>query len=171
MSAPQGVLGVYSYVDAVIDAIKNLKSSGYSKLRVFSPVPNHEIEHVLDEGESPVRFFTLFGGLFGAICGLAFTVLTSLDWPLYVSAKPIVSLPPYMVIVFEMTILFGALSTLVGLLINSLVRNRAPVSLYDPRFSDDKFGVMVICEKDELDNVRDILKASGAEEVKVDTVN
>lgn len=164
----QGVVGVYSYLDCVLDAIKKLKSEGFRDMKVFSPAPNHEIEHAVDLPESPVRFFTLFGGLFGATCGFAFTILTSLAYPIAVSAKPIVSIPPYMVIVFELTILFGALSTFLGLIINSLLRKRVPVTLYDERFTDDKFGVVVICERENMSKVEQILNSTGAEEVKFD---
>ncbi len=170
MKSDQGVLAVYSYLDSVVEAVKDLRNNGYEQLRVFSPIPSHEIEHLMDEPESPVRFFTLFGGLLGATCGFGFTVLTSMDWPISVSAKPIVSIPPYMVIVFELTILFGALATLLGLLFNSFVRKRSPVTMYDPRFTDDKFGIMVVCDKENLNNVESILKSSGAEEVKFDSV-
>ena len=85
-------------------------------------------------------------------------------------AKPIVSIPPYIVIMFELTILIGALSTLIGLLVNSRLRRNAPRSMYDPRFSDDKFGVMVTCGKDSIKKVEEILNSEGAEEVKFDGV-
>ena len=140
----QGILGIYTYLDSVLDGIYKLKSAGYTDLRVFSPFPNHDIEHAIDLPESPVRFFTLIGGLLGAACGFGFTILTSLDWPIPVSAKPIAAIPPYMIIVFELTVLIGALSTFLGLIVNSLLRNRAPLTMYDERFSDDKFGIMVV---------------------------
>ena len=165
----QGVLGIYAYVDSVIEAIHKLKRAGHGdSLRVFSPVPNHDIEHAVDLPESPLRFLTLFGALLGAACGFAFTILTSLDYPISVSAKPIAAIPPYMIIVFELTILFGALSTFLGLIVNSLIRNRAPITMYDERFSDDKFGVMVVCSKDGMNQVEEIMKSTGAEEVKFD---
>ncbi len=171
MNKKQGILGIYPYLDSVIDAVRKLKANGFDELRVFSPFPNHEIEDEMNLPPSPVRFFTLFGALLGATCGVGFTVLTSLDWPISVSAKPIVSIPPYMVIVFELTILFGALFTLLGLLINSLLRNRVPVNMYDPSFSDDKFGIMVVCATENMENVKDILNSAGAEKIKVDTVD
>ncbi len=164
----QGVIGVYSYQDSVLSAIKKLKDGGYRNMRVFSPCPDHEIEEAVDLPESPVRFFTLFGGLLGASCGIGFTVLTSSSWPIAVSAKPIVSIIPYMVIVFELTVLFGALSTFLGLIVNSLIIKRTPVRLYDERFSDDKFGVAVICKKEKMNEVEAILNSTGAEEIKFD---
>ncbi|NIS08914.1 MAG: DUF3341 domain-containing protein, partial [Candidatus Dadabacteria bacterium] len=72
MKKNQGVVGVYSYVDLVLEAIRRLKNAGHEKkdIRVFSPVPNHEIEDALIENESIVRFFTLTGATLGAICGI-----------------------------------------------------------------------------------------------------
>lgn len=166
MKDNQGVLGIFSYVDVTIDTVKRLKRAGFFKLRVFSPLPNHDIEEVMDEPESPVRFFTLFGAMLGVVCGVGFTVLTSTDWPISVSAKPIVSLPPFVIIIFELTILIGALSTLLGLLINARLRRNVPRSMYDPRFSVDKFGVMVTCPKESVKQVEDILSTQGAEEIK-----
>ncbi len=170
MKPDQGVIGIFSYVDSTVETIKSLKKAGFRNLRVYSPFPNHEIEEVLDQPESIVRFFTLAGAILGAICGFTFTVLTSLDWPLSVSAKPIVSIPPYLIIVFELTVLFGALATLLGLLVNSRLRRNTPRGVYDPRFSVDKFGVVVACFKHNIPKVEEILKGSGAEEIKFEGI-
>ena len=103
MKKNQGVVGVYSYVDSVLEAIRRLKNAGHEKrdIRVFSPTPIHEIEEALIEEESIVRFFTLAGATLGCICGIGITVLTSADWPIYVSAKPIISIPPFMISVVK----------------------------------------------------------------------
>jgi hypothetical protein len=42
-----------------------------------------------------------------------------LSWPLIVGGKPIVSIPPFIIIAFALTILFGSLSTFLGFLILS----------------------------------------------------
>lgn len=170
MKPDHGVIGIFSYVDSTVETIKSLKKAGFRDLRVYSPFPNHEIEEVLDQPESIVRFFTLAGAILGAICGFTFTILTSLDWPLSVSAKPIVSIPPFMIIVFELTVLFGALATLLGLLVNSRLRRNTPRGVYDPRFSEDKFGVVVACFKHNIPKVEEILKGSGAEEIKFEGI-
>ena len=56
----QNILGIYTYVDVLVDAIKKLRAEGFENLRVFSPVPNHEIEDALDTGKEPskVKYFT-----------------------------------------------------------------------------------------------------------------
>ena len=165
-----GVLGVYAHIDTLTDCLKTLKQKGFENIRVFSPVPSHEVEELIAEPESPVRLFTLFGALLGGACGVALTVITASDWPIQVSAKPVVSIMPFTVIIFELTILMGALSTLMGLLINSFLRKRSSVTMYDPRFSDDKFGLMVVCSsEDESDSAREIMLSGGAEEVKIDS--
>ncbi len=170
MSDKQGVLGIFTYLDETLNAVKKLRDAGFKNLRVFSPFPNHEIEEVMDEPESIVRFFTLGGAMLGAACGVGFTVLMSSDWPISVSAKPIVSLPPFMVIIFELTILMGALSTLLGLLINSRLRRNVPRTMYDTRFSEDKFGVMITCEKENVKDAEEILTSQGAEDIKFEGV-
>lgn len=165
-----GVLGIYGHIDTLADCLKNLKEKGFRNIRVFSPVPSHEIEEIIGEPESPVRFFALFGALLGGASGVAFTAITASDWPIQVSAKPVVSIMPFTVIIFELTILFGALSTLMGLLVNSLLRRRSPVTMYDPRFSDDKFGLMVACsDESQSETAREIMISGGAEEVKFDS--
>ena len=166
MNGNQAVIGIFSYLDSTIESINKLKSSGFSKLRVFSPVPNHEIEEAIDAPESIVRFFTLGGAILGIIVGLGFTIFTTLDYPIQVSAKPIISLPPFMVILFECMVLIGALSTLLGLLINSRIRKNASPQIYDTRFSEDKFGVVVTCTKENMKQVEEILRSQGAEEIK-----
>ena len=168
----QNILGIYTYVDVLVDAIKKLRSEGFENLRVFSPVPNHEIEDALDTGKEPskVKYFTFCGAILGALVGVCFTVLTSLDWPIVTSAKPIVSIPPYMIIIFECMILIGGLSTFLGLLINSRLRKDTPPELYDERFSDNKFGILVNCNSDDLEKIENILRDFGTDEVQVNGV-
>ena len=168
----QNILGIYTYVDVLIDAIKKLRAEGFENLRVFSPVPNHEIEDALDTGKEPskVKYFTFCGAILGALVGVCFTVLTSIDWPIVTSAKPIVSIPPYMIIIFECMILIGGLSTFLGLLINSRLRKDTPPELYDERFSDNKFGILVNCNPDDLEKIENILRDFGTDEVQVNGV-
>src|SRR5262247_973162 len=61
------VLGIFAHVDTTVRALEDLKSKGYHDLTVYTPVPVHEIEDVLerDRPVSPVRLFTLIGGLTG----------------------------------------------------------------------------------------------------------
>ena len=168
----ENILGIYSYVDLLVNSIKQLRKKGFENIRVFSPCPIHEIEDSLDTGKEPskVKYFTLTGAIIGALVGVAFTVLTSIDWPIVTSAKPIVSIPPYMIIIFECMILIGGLSTFLGLIINARLRKDVPPNLYDERFTNDKFGILVHCAPSHLEEVESILKESGSEEIKINGV-
>jgi len=169
MSENKKILAIYSYMDLLIDTIKELRGKGFEDIRAFSPVPSHEIEDALDRGYEPskVKYFTFCGAILGACVGAAFTVLTSLDWPIVTSAKPIVSVPPYMIIIFECMILIGGLSTFLGLIINSRLRKNVDPIHYDERFSNDKFGILVTVENSDFEEVEHILRNFGSEELKL----
>ena len=108
------VKGVYAHLDCLVDSIDALKRAGHKDITVTAPLPRHEIEEMLYDGEpSPVRWFTLFGALFGGTAGFILCSLTHVNWPMIIPAgKPLVSIPPFIVIVFEATVLFGCLFTL-----------------------------------------------------------
>jgi hypothetical protein len=139
---------------------------GHRDFTVYTPVPNHEILEAVGHPVSPVRMWTLIGGLTGCFTGFAMTLWMSYDYPIVVGGKPLGSVLPYVVIAFELTILFGALATILGLVLHSVLGNRA--AAYDPRFSDDHIGVFVPCPVERRPQVEQVLKASGAVDVRVE---
>lgn len=166
MAAPAGVLAAYRHVDAAARAVTQLKALGYRDFTVFSPVPNHEIADAIGHPTSPVRLWTLIGGLTGVVTGFAMTLWMSYDYPVVVGGKPLGSTLPYVVIAFELTILFGALATIAGLLFHAW--RDTPATAYDPRFTDDHIGIFVPCPVERRPAVEQVLKGAGAVEVKVE---
>jgi hypothetical protein len=165
MAATMGILASYEYLYSTIDAIGGLRKAGF-QVKAYAPYPDHHIEHALGYDQSPVRVFTLVGGLTGAATGLAFPTWTSLDWPLVVGGKPIVSIPAYIIITFEMMVLFGALSTIIGLFYLSRLPNVKPAVIYDPEFTAGRYGVYVEADGSRLDEARRILNAEQPIEVR-----
>jgi molybdopterin-containing oxidoreductase family membrane subunit len=161
-----GVLGSFVHVDAAADAIRALRARGIRNLTVYSAAPNHELEEALEHGVSPVRLLTLIGGLTGCAAGFGMTLWMSHDWPVVLGGKPIGSIPPYVVIAFELTILLGGLCTLLGLLVTSRLPQLRGTRHYDPRFTADRFGVEVACAPDQVRGAAEILRQAGAEEVR-----
>ena len=163
-----GVLGLFQYLDTTTDAIRRLKQAGY-EITVYSPTPRHELEEAIGEHESPVRIFTLVGAFTGTAAGAALAIWASLDWPLIVGGKEIVSLPAFVVIMFELTILLGALATLFGLFaaarLPRIGKGEAP---YHPSLSAGNFGVFAHAPPAKHDEIRRILEESGSEEVLVE---
>ena len=168
MAAPtETVLGVFAHVDTTVRALEDLKAKGYHDLTVYTPAPVHEIEEALerDRPVSRVRLFTLIGALTGTASGFLLTIWSALKWGLVTGGKPIASIPPYVVIAFELTILFGGVATLLGLVILARLPRLRPSAAYDPRFTNDRFGVAVHCAPERGPSVRQILTTAGAEEV------
>lgn len=161
-----GVVGHFNYFDRFLHAIRKFRESGYDNLRVASPVPHHEIDEALGRRESPVRAFTLVGAILGGIGGLLLTINTSVGYPLITGGKPIASMPAFFIIVFEMTILFGAIGTVVGLLVNARIPRVLIGPAYHSRFSEDQFGLFVFCTPDQIESTSSIFREAGAVEVR-----
>src|SRR5688572_1556406 len=161
-----GVLGVFAELDAAVEAVENLRKAGLKRITGFTPMPSHDLEHALHAPESSVRLFTLVGGLTGAATGFALPTWTSLDWPLVTGGKPIISMPAWVIIAFELTILFGALSTVAGLFISARLPQRRIMQIYDPSFSSDRFGVLVRPPSGKESQVRSIMQENGAADIR-----
>jgi hypothetical protein len=165
------ILGVFAHVDTTVRALEELKAKGYHDLTVYTPVPVHEIEDVIerDRPVSKVRLFTLLGGLTGLASGWILTAWSSLKWGLVVGGKPPMGLPvspPYVVIMFEMMILFGGIAAVIGMVALGRLPQFRPSPSYDPRFTNDRFGVAVHCAAERAASVREILRGAGADEVR-----
>ena len=140
-----GVIAIFKYLDVVCDAIERIRErTDFAGHEVLSPTSYHEIEHACGFGASPVRFFTLVGALTGMCCGFALCLGLDWDWPMIVGGKsPIFnSLPAYVVIGFECTILLGAIATITGMLFMGRIPNPRRRAL-DPRTTDDRFAIFV----------------------------
>jgi hypothetical protein len=161
------VLGVLDHPERTVGAIEKLRHAGFSDLEVYSPVPSHDIEHAIDRGPSRVRLWTLIGGLTGVTTGYALTIGTAYDWPIIIGGKPFASVPPYTTIAFELTILFGAVLTVAGLLLHGLLATATGHRVYRPSFSSDEFGCVVRCQADQIPRVQELLRSAGCREVRV----
>ncbi|MFN2566589.1 MAG: DUF3341 domain-containing protein [Gemmatimonadaceae bacterium] len=161
-----GVIARFREIDAAVAAIGELRRQRFSEITVYTPTPRHEFEHALESPESPVRRFTLIGGLLGATFGYWIAIWASDYWPLVVGGKPIASWVPYTIFGFEVMVLVGSLATVFGLFANSRVPRLTMTVGYDPRFSHGDFGVWVATTPDRATEATEILRRSGAAEVR-----
>ncbi len=159
------LMGIFQFEDEFISALRRLKESGFDGLTAMSPIPLHEANHILGLGKSPVRHFTLAGALLGAAGGFAMTVATAITFILPTSGRPIITIPPYLVISYEMTILFGVLFTLFGFhVVSGLPAWRDKI--YHPASNVDRFTLVVECaDREKRKLAENIILESGAEEV------
>ncbi len=163
-----GVLASFEHIDAATDAIKALRAKGQKDLVVYSSHPNHELEEALETSTSPVRLFTLIGGLTGTAAGAAMTIWMNLDWPVLVGGKAIAAIPAFVVIMFELTILLGALSSVTGVALLATLLGKKGV-VYDERFSDDRIGIFVPATGEYAKSVERLFRSAGAVEVRYAT--
>jgi len=166
MAYKTGVLGIFLYADNFLAGLKSLDGSGFLIQSVFSPTPLHEVQGVLASKSTPVRYYTLAGGILGFVLGFSLAAYANLQWNFITSGKPVLAWLPFVVVGFEFTILLGVLATVLGMLIHSrLPRLRIP-DFYDPRFTEDRLGVFIPCQKMEIEKVMELLRGAGAEEVR-----
>lgn len=168
----QIVVGHFGQVAMAQAAISRAREEGFKQLEVFSPFPSHELDEELYRGQrrSPVRMFTLVGGLLGLTGAFLMTIWMSRDWPLRTSAKPIVSIPAFVVIGFECTVLLGAICTLLGMFLNSGLPKFTLTPGYRGCFSEGTFGVGIYVDDQEVDGAVRTLQEKGATKVEVSYV-
>lgn len=164
----RGVIGVFSELDATVEAIDALKNRRLGEFTVYSPTPRHELEHAIDAPPSVVRRFTLIGGLAGVTFGYWIAIWISDYWPLVVGGKAIATWVPYTVFGFEVMVLIGALATVAGFFANARIPRITMTVGYDRRFSGGNFGVWVEPSADKLQETEQVLRDAGAVEVRVE---
>ncbi|MBW7933914.1 MAG: DUF3341 domain-containing protein [Gemmatimonadaceae bacterium] len=162
----RGVLGHFKELDSAVEAITELKTARLGDVTVFTPTPRHEFEVAVAPPTSPVRLYLLIGGLAGCAFGYWIAIWASAYWPLVVGGKAIASWIPYTIFGFEVFVLVGALSTVVGLFIHSRIPRLTMMVGYDPRFSQGDYGIWVECAPDRLASAEALLRKHGAVEVR-----
>lgn len=162
------VLGVYDEPAKASVAVATAQDAGLSRVDAFSPAPDHTLEQLMGARVSPVRLFILFGALLGCTIGFALPIYTVSSWPLITGGKPLLSIPAFVVIAFELTILFGAIFGMLGFLLLARVPRLRRRHIGDPRFSNNCFGVEIMCDESQAAAARSVLADAGAIEVRTD---
>jgi ABC-type phosphate transport system permease subunit len=162
----RGLIAAYHELDALVDGIETLKKKKFMTFTVYTPTPRHEIEHAVKPPISPIRLFTLIGGLCGVTFGYWIAIWTSDYWPLVVGGKAFASWIPYTIIGFEVMVLVGALSTVYGMFILSRVPKITQTIGFDERFTGGHYGIYVEAEPERLKEAEAVLRDSGAVEVR-----
>jgi len=162
----RGLVAAFQHLDSTCEAIEALKKANFKQFTVYTPAPRHELEHAVDPPRSPVRRFTLIGGLLGVTFGYWIAIWTSEYWPLVVGGKAVASWVPYTIIGFEVMVLIGALSTVAGMFINSRIPKITMTVGFDPRFTHGDYGIFVEAAPERLQEAESMLRQHGAVEVR-----
>lgn len=171
-----GYMVEFDKVDEVLAAAARVRDAGYTKWDVHTPFVIHGLDAAMGIKGTKLPFLVFAGGLTGTAAGIGLQWFTNaFDYPFLISGKPIFSLPANIPVAFETTILFAALSTLIGMLaFNGLPQLFHPLHTNRrfKRATDDRFFISIEAADPlfDRDQTRDLLASldggSDVEEVE-----
>jgi len=165
-----GLMAQFSTPDDVIEAATQAKKAGYQKMEAYTPFPIEALNDAL--GYKPkIQYLVLLGGLIGAMSGFALQYYASvISYPIIVGGRPFNSFPAFVVVIFELTILFAAFAAVFG----TLGMSGFPKP-YDPVFnapgfkraSKDRFFLCIEADDMRFNTVktREFLESLGPDDV------
>lgn len=166
-----GLIAEFDKPENLLVAARRAYQEGYRRMDAYTPFPIEELAEAIGFHHTRLPFIVLMGGIFGAVAGFGLFYYTEvIDYPLNVGGKPFFSWPAFIPITFETTILFAALSAVLGMLaLNGLPMPYHPV-FNVPRFAlatRDRFFLCIEARDPKFDRegTRKFLESLGAQEV------
>ncbi|MSQ10930.1 MAG: DUF3341 domain-containing protein [Dehalococcoidia bacterium] len=161
------VLGVYESADNVADAVSRLRQAGYgdNDFDIYSGTPYPEGSFGEKVAAHRLYLFPLIGALCGFTIALLITAGTQLSFPMVTGGKPILSIPPMLIIMYEGTMLGAILFTVIGVIFESRLP-RFDLGVYDTRITQGYIGVIVSCPTEKEGHTEQLLKEAGALDIK-----
>lgn len=163
-SAVFGLMAEFDRPDRLLDAVKQARAAHYRTVDAYSPFPIEGLAEALDFKDARVPIFTLIGGIGGAALGFGMQVYTNLAFPIDIGNRPLVAVPAFMLITFELGVLCAVLLCIGGMFaVNHLPRLNHPV--FDVQTfhlaSSDKFFLVIFStdRKFDPDDTRTFLAA------------
>jgi len=166
-----GVMAEFETPGQLVAAARKTREAGYTKFDAYSPLPLHELDDAMDLHDNRVGWFTLLGGLAGCTGGFSLCYwVSAIAYPLNIGGKPMNSIPMWIPITFECTILLAGLSCAFSMiLLNGLPRHYHPVFNWD-RFANASRSKFFLCiesrdKKFDRDGAADFLRSLHPEEI------
>jgi hypothetical protein len=161
------LLAVFNDIDPAADAIEKLHEAGVEdeNINVISGVP---VTHRMLGRPHPwtnVSRLSMGGAVIGFFVGLFLNFGTPNLYTVLVGGQYVTPIPPGLIIIFEMTMLFALLATFLGVFLDSYFPNYRPME-YVPEISDGKIAVFFKCSDDDQKKITDALEKLGAESIK-----
>lgn len=132
----------------ILGATKCARENKYDIVDTYTPYAVHGLDTAMGVRPTRLAVVCLALGLTGAIAKLGFQIWTSAwNWPVNVGGKPLVSLPAFVPVTFEVTVLFAGVGTVIAFLLRSkLFPGKRPSAVFEG-VTNDKF-VLVLAEND-----------------------
>jgi hypothetical protein len=136
-AALYGLIAEFRTPAEILSAARAARAAGYRKIDAFTPYPMEELSEALGHHHSRVPLIVLLGGLTGAAAGYGLQYWAAvIEYPMNIGGRPLHSWPAFIVPTFEMTILFAALSAVLGM----FFLNGLPMP-YHPVFNAKNFAL------------------------------
>jgi ActD protein len=150
-----GTMAEFASANDLVHAARRTHEAGYRKLDAYSPFPVEELAEAIGFQKNYVPLVTLIGAIVGGVGGYLMQYwIAVISYPVNVGGRPYHSWPSFIIVTFEMTILFGAIAAVFGMLaLNGLPMPYHPV-FNVPRFvlaSKDRFFLLVYANDPKYD--------------------
>lgn len=162
------IVGVYGDDDLVLKAVKSIRTANVKIHEVFSPFPIHGIDEALGYKHSRLPRAAFAFGVLGLSLALLMQYwMMGYDWQMIIGGKNYASLPPFIPVAFEITVLLSALGMVATFFIASDLKPYKKPKIFDIRITDDKHVIAIDLAENKLakDEISKIVAQSGAEEV------
>src|SRR5688572_31592773 len=133
------ILGVFSDEDVLVSAVTSVRERGVKIHEVYSPFPVHGLDEALGIKKTRLPIAAFLFGLTGTSLALLMQIwMLGYDWPMIIGGKNHASLPPFIPVTFELTVLLSALGMVGTFMIVSDMKPYKWPRQYDIRSTDDK---------------------------------
>jgi hypothetical protein len=163
------VVGVFNDEDVLLSGIRKVRASGIKIEEVYSPFPVHGIDEALEYKRTRLPIAAFIFGMTGTSLALLLQFwMLGFDWPMIIGGKNFASLPPFIPVTFELTVLLSALGMVGTFMIVSDMKPYKWPRQYDIRSTQDMHIMAVdlaVNGGKTKDDIKRILSESGAVEV------
>jgi len=152
-----GMMAEFDSASDLVAAARRTREEGYHKIDAYSPFPVEGLAEEIGFRKNSVPLVVLIGGLLGCMSGYGLQYwISAVSYPINVGGRPYNSWPAFIVVTFEMTILFAGLAAVLGMLaLNGLPMPYHPV-FNVPRFAfatRDRFFLIIFSSDAKYDAV------------------
>jgi hypothetical protein len=153
------IYGIYEDEEKLLNVGQLLKKQNIAIIDFFTPFPVHGLDQIQGIERTRLPFVTFIAGGIGLALAIGFQVWTSaFDWPINVGGKPMLSIPAFIPVTFELMVLFGALVSVLAFFVKSDLYPTKENIILNKFQLDNRFVVLV--ENSEI--AKNILTESGA---------
>lgn len=132
-----GMMAEFDSAKDLVVAARRTHGAGYKKIDAYSPFPVEELAEAIGFHKNGVPLVTLIGAIIGGLTGYLLQYWVAVvNYPVNIGGRPYHSWPAFIIITFELTILFGGISAVFGM----LALNGLPMP-YHPVFNVERFAM------------------------------